>query len=191
MPVVILIAYLLGSIPFALLFARRRGTDLRQVGSGNIGATNLVRAAGLPAGLLVAVLDMSKGAASVLMAEYMTADTTAAAAAGVAAIVGHVYPVWLRFRGGKGVATACGVFSVLTPAAVIPAIVIFLVTAWATSYVSAGSVLATLSVSPMAYALGYAPAAVVAAIGAAALIVFRHRSNLARMRAGTERRLWA
>src|SRR4029077_12065360 len=112
MIVVILAAYLLGSIPFALILARRWGAgDLRHSGSGNLGAANVMRASGVTAGITVAILDMAKGAASVWLAGRLSADGAAPAAAGLAAVVGHIYPVWLRFRGGKGVATACGVFS--------------------------------------------------------------------------------
>ena len=99
--------------------------------------------------------------------------------------------MWLRFRGGKGVATACGVFSVLTPLAVIPAFAVFVAAAWATRYVSLGSVLATIALPPIAYATGYSTASLVAACAAAVLILFRHRGNLMRLRAGTERRLGA
>ena len=99
--------------------------------------------------------------------------------------------MWLRFRGGKGVATACGAFSVLTPAAVPPAMAVFVAAVWLTKYVSAGSVLATMALPPIAYALGSPAPAVLSAFAAAALIVFRHRSNLARLRTGTERRLGA
>src|SRR5439155_4793647 len=125
---VILAAYLIGSVPFALLLARRWGTDLRVVGSGNLGAANVLRASGVKAGVLVAVLDVTKGAVSVILAERFGGNAAAPAAAGVAAIVGHIYPVWLRFRGGKGVATACGVFAMLTPSAVPAALSIFFVT---------------------------------------------------------------
>src|SRR5262252_8817212 len=122
----IVAAYLLGSIPFALILARRwGGSDVRLVGSGNLGAANVMRASGVAAGLLVAALDMAKGAASVWLAGRMGAGSALPAAAGLAAIVGHIYPIWLRFRGGKGVATACGVFSVLTPLALPPALAIF------------------------------------------------------------------
>src|SRR5262249_37515176 len=108
--------YLIGSIPFALILSRRWGTsDLRRIGRRNIGAANVLRASGITAGVLVAILDITKGAASVILAERLNPSSPVSAAAGLAAIVGHVYPVWLRFRGGKGVATACGVFSVLTP----------------------------------------------------------------------------
>src|SRR5258706_2112905 len=113
---VVLAAYFIGSIPFALMLARRWGaSDLRQVGSGNLGAANVMRASGVTAGVLVAALDMGKGAASVWLATRIGDGAELPAAAGLAAIVGHVYPVWLRFRGGKGVATACGGFSMLTP----------------------------------------------------------------------------
>lgn len=192
MALTVLLSYLIGSIPFALLMARRWGAaDLRLVGSGNLGAANVMRTSGVAAGLLVAVLDMAKGAASVWLADRFTTNAAAPAAAGVAAIVGHIYPVWLRFRGGKGVATACGVFSVLTPMAIPPALAIFVGTVWLTNYISLGSVLASLALPPLAYATGSPSTAVAAAGAAAALIIFRHRSNVARLRAGTERRMGA
>jgi len=192
MALIILVAYLIGSIPFALLMARRwSAADLRLVGSGNLGAANVMRLSGVTAGVLVALLDMTKGVASVWLAERFATNGAAPAAAGVAAIVGHIYPVWLRFRGGKGVATACGVFSVLTPLALPPALAIFLGTVWITKYISLGSVLASLALPPLAYATG-SPAPTVASAGAAAaLIIFRHRSNVARLRARTERRVGA
>ena len=109
----------------------------------------------------------------------------------VYAYVGHVYPAWLRFRGGKGVATACGVFSILTPLALPPALAIFFVGVWTTKYISLGSVLATVSLPAIAYATGSPAVVVVCACAAAVMIVFRHRSNLARVRTGTERRVGA
>jgi glycerol-3-phosphate acyltransferase PlsY len=185
----VLVAYALGSIPFALLLSRRWGArDLRRIGSGNLGAANVLRASGVTAGVLVAMLDILKGAVSVMLAQRLSGDT-AGSAAGVAAIVGHVYPVWLRFRGGKGVATACGVFSVLTPLAGPPALAIFIVTVWATKYISLGSVAASISLPVIAYLSAAPPSVVAAACGASALIVLRHRTNLWRVRAGTERRL--
>src|SRR5882672_10862788 len=183
-------AYLLGSIPFALILTRCWGAgDLRRSGSGNLGAANVMRASGVTAGVTVAMLDMAKGAASVWLAGRLSGNAAAPAAAGLAAIVGHIYPVWLRFRGGKGVATACGVFSVLTPLAIPPALAIFLVTVALTKYISLGSLLATIALPPLAYAMGSPAPAVIAAFAAAAIIVFRHRSNVARLRTGTERRL--
>lgn len=192
MVIIVVAGYLLGSIPFALLAARRwGGTDLRRVGSGNLGATNVMRASGLRAGALVAALDMAKGAASVLLAQRLTSSDTGPAMAAVAAVVGHVYPVWLRCRGGKGVATAFGAFSMLTPAAAVPALGIFVAAASLTKYISLGSLLAAIALPPLVYAAGGAAPAVIAAFAASVLIVFRHRSNLDRLRAGTERRLGA
>jgi glycerol-3-phosphate acyltransferase PlsY len=191
MAAVIVAAYLLGSIPFALLMARRAGADLRAVGSGNLGAANVMRVSGVRSGVMVALLDVAKGAASVWLADRLSGGSAAPAVAGLAAILGHVYPVWLKFRGGKGVATACGVFSVLTPAAMPAALVVFVATVWLTKYISAGSILATMALPPIAYAVGSPLPAVVSALLAATLIVFRHRSNLWRLRAGTERRLGA
>jgi glycerol-3-phosphate acyltransferase PlsY len=192
MILVVLAAYLIGSIPFALILARRwSATDLRRVGSGNLGAANVMRASGVTAGVLVAMLDITKGACSVMLAARFSGHAAAPAAAGVAAIVGHIYPVWLRFRGGKGVAAACGVFSMLTPLAIPPVLAIFLVTVWITKYISLGSLLATVALPALAYAIGSPAPAVIAAFAAAAIIVFRHRSNLSRLRTGTERRLGA
>jgi len=186
----IILAYFIGSIPFALILARRWGaTDLRRIGSGNLGAANVMRASGVTAGVLVAVLDMAKGAASVWLAVSMSNGAAVPAAAGLAAIVGHVYPVWLRFRGGKGVATACGVFSVLTPLAIPPALAMFAAAVWLTKYISLGSVVASIALPPLAYALGSPAPTVLAAIAASIIIVFRHRSNVLRLRTGTERRL--
>jgi glycerol-3-phosphate acyltransferase PlsY len=188
---VIAAAYLIGSIPFALILSRRWGADLRSVGSGNLGAANVMRASGVTAGVLVAALDMAKGAASVWIAARLTNSAELPAAAGFAAIVGHIYPVWLRFRGGKGVATACGVFSMLTPLAVPPALALFALAVWFTQYISLGSVLASMVLPPLAYALGSPAPGVVAAAAASALIIFRHRSNVLRVWMGTERRVGA
>jgi glycerol-3-phosphate acyltransferase PlsY len=187
----VVLAYLIGSVPFALLVARKWGAkDLRRVGSGNLGATNVLRASGVTAGVLVAFLDVGKGIAGVLLAARLD-GSNATAVAGFAAIVGHIYPVWLRFRGGKGVATACGVFAALAPVALPPALAVFVVSAWLTKYISVGSVLASAALPPIAYAMGAPMPIVIVAIAAAVLIVFRHRSNLARVWLGTERRIGA
>ena len=187
-----LTGYLIGSIPFALLLARRWGVaDLRAIGSGNLGAANVMRASGVTAGVLVAVLDFAKGAASVALAQRLRADGAAPAVAGLAAIIGHIYPIWLRFKGGKGVSTACGVFSVLTPAVAPPVLAIFVATVALTKYVSLGSLAATIALPPIAYVTGSPLPSVLAAVAASAVIVFRHRSNVARLRTGTERRIGA
>ncbi len=192
MVVSVVLAYLIGSIPFALLLARRSGTDLRRIGSGNLGAANVLRASGVRLGVAVALLDVGKGAASVIVAQRFGGDGAAAAAlAGFAAVIGHIYPVWLRFRGGKGVATACGVFSVLSPAAIPPVIGLFIVTVWVTRYVSLGSVAAAMALPPVVYTLRSPAPAFAAACAVASIILFRHRTNLARVRTGTERRIGA
>src|ERR1700704_4665323 len=114
---VVLIGYLLGSVPFAYVLARRRGIDLRHAGSGNLGATNVLRTVGVGAAVIVMLLDVLKGSAAVLAAQAITTGAAAPVAAGLASILGHIYPVWLRFRGGKGVATAAGAFALLAPVA--------------------------------------------------------------------------
>src|SRR3954467_477283 len=128
-----------------------------------------MRASGITAGVVVAALDIAKGAVSVWVGEQLGSGPALLAAAGLAAIVGHIYPVWLRFRGGKGVATACGVFSVLTPLALPPALAIFAAVVWITKYISLGSLVATIALPPLAYALG-SPASTVGAAAAAAAI---------------------
>jgi glycerol-3-phosphate acyltransferase PlsY len=186
----IAIGYLLGSVPFAFLLSRRwRGIDIRRAGSGNVGAANVLRTSGIAAALTVVLLDIGKGAGTVLVAQRLTGVDGVPAWAGLAAIVGHVYPVWLRFRGGKGVATACGAFWVLVPAAMVPVLAVFVVTVWVTRFVSVGSVAATLALGPIAWAVHAPPATVIVAGLTAVVIMFRHRSNLERLADGTERRI--
>ena len=185
-----LFGYLLGSVPFAFLLARRAGIDVRVAGSGNVGAANVLRTTGLPLGVTVMMLDIGKGAATVLTA-YAAAGTVSAAAAGAAAIVGHIYPVWLRFHGGKGVAVAAGVFAVLAPAATIVASAVFFATVGLSRLISLGSMAATVTLPSAAWLTGAPPAVVSAAFGSAALILFRHRANMRRILGGTERRFGA
>jgi acyl phosphate:glycerol-3-phosphate acyltransferase len=187
---ILLAGYTLGSIPFAYLFARvLRGIDLREVGSGNVGAANLMRTTGIASGVAAVVLDGSKGALAVALAGRMAGGDTVPAAAGVAAILGHTFSMWLGFRGGKGVATACGAFSLLAPVATMIAAAFFALTVWLTRYVSLGSLVASVCLALMAYAINYSPAVVMAAALSAILIIERHRSNLARLLSGTERRV--
>jgi glycerol-3-phosphate acyltransferase PlsY len=182
-------AYLLGSIPFAFLLARRRGIDLRRAGSGNVGASNVLRTSGVSLAVLAMALDGLKGTLAVLIAERVSAVPAAPVAAGLASVLGHVYPVWLRFHGGKGVATAAGVFTLLAPAALTAAAAVFAIAVVATRVISVGSVSAAVAL-PIATALIDAPRLVVAgAVLAAAIIVYSHRANLARLVAGTERRV--
>jgi glycerol-3-phosphate acyltransferase PlsY len=183
------LAYLIGSVPFAFLLARRRGIDLRQIGSGNVGAANVLRASGASPAVLVMVLDGLKGSAAVLAAQAMTSGAVAPVAAGVASMLGHIYPVWLRFRGGKGVATAAGAFGVLAPVALAIASAVFVLTIWITRFISAGSVVAAIVLVIAAAVTGSSRAVVAGAMGAAAIIVYRHRTNLVRLATGTERRV--
>ena len=188
--VALLVGYFLGSIPFAYLLARRhRGIDLRLAGSGNVGAANLLRTTTKKIGVSAMALDMGKGIASVLVARQIDPGASAPAVAGVAAVLGHIYPVWLGFRGGKGVATTCGVFSILAPQAVALAGVGFLVTVWWTKYISLGSVIASALLGPLALLTGATELTVVAAFAVAAIVIHRHRSNLSRVFAGIERRI--
>ena len=185
----ILLGYLAGSVPFAFLLARRAGIDVRVAGSGNVGAANVLRTTGTGRAIAVMALDVAKGAAAVAIAQLTTGGAALAAATGAAAVVGHIYPVWLRFHGGKGVAVAAGVFSVLAPLATLVAAGVFLVIVWSTRYVSLGSIAATVALPGAAYLSGDSGPVIGTASGAAALILFRHRANLRRLRAGTERRL--
>ena len=185
----ILFGYAIGSVPFAYLVARRAGIDVRVAGSGNVGAANVLRTTGTPLGVMVMSLDIAKGAAAVLFAHLAAGTIASMAAAGAAAIVGHIYPVWLRFHGGKGVAVAAGVFAVLAPVAAGVAAAVFLVTVWATRLVSLGSIVATVTLPSAAWLAGSPRAVVIAAAGACALILFRHRGNLRRILRGTERRV--
>ena len=193
---VAIIAYLIGSIPFGYLIVRAKGGgDVRDTGSGGTGATNVSRRAGKAAGVVTLILDALKGAIAVIIAQLMLKgdDTTwLPAAAAVAVIVGHVFPVWLRFRGGKGVATGVGVFLVLAPLAVLFAGVIFVTVVALTKYVSLGSILAAATIPLFVWLfvleVDLRPL-LAASITGALLIVFAHRGNIARLLSGTEPRI--
>ncbi len=185
----ITVGYLVGSIPFAFLLSRHRGIDLRRTGSGNLGASNVLRTSGVRAAVLAMVLDGVKGTIAVLIAHLLSAGAIAAVIAAFASVIGHVYPIWLRFRGGKGVATAAGAFAVLAPEALGIAACVFVVSVLATRFISLGSVAGALTLALVA---SFSDAPAVVAIGAAAsalIIIYRHRENLARLVAGTERRI--
>ena len=185
-----LAGYLLGSIPFAFLVARRMAhVDVRLIGSGNVGAANVLRSTSATVAVTVVLLDLAKGSTAVWLAGQLGASGPLRAATGVAAVLGHVYPVWLRFRGGKGVAVSAGAFGVLAPAATAIALGIFMVVVWATRYVSLGSLMAALALPPLADALQMPVEVTYAAAAVAAIVVFRHRANLRRLINRTERRL--
>ncbi|HUI75953.1 MAG TPA: glycerol-3-phosphate 1-O-acyltransferase PlsY [Candidatus Acidoferrum sp.] len=188
-------AYLLGSIPFGLMLSKLfGGGDVREAGSGSIGATNVARAAGLSAGILTLVLDAAKGAAAVWMAGRITQESaTWMMLAGLAALLGHCFPVWLKFRGGKGVATAAGMFGVLCLPALLGALILFLLVAGFWRYVSLGSISAAAAIPLLIYLLWaphHAPPLVITfgSLAAAALVIARHNANLQRLVEGTEPR---
>lgn len=186
-------AYLLGSIPFGLLVARAFGRgDVRKVGSGNIGATNVARAAGLLAGIFTLVLDAAKGAGAVLLAEKLANDSaTWMMIAAFAALLGHCFPVWLKFKGGKGVAAAAGIFLVLSPLACLAAVILFLLVVIFWRYISLGSVASAAAMPLLIYFLwaprhAPPPAITVGAVAAALVIIYKHRGNLQRLVEGAE-----
>jgi len=184
-------AYLLGAIPFGYLFYRlRHGRDIRNHGSGNIGATNITRMAGWGLGVLTLLLDAGKGALAAWLGSRLLGDPAWAAAAGFAAVAGHCYPVFLGFRGGKGVATGAGAFLVLNPPAMGLAAAVFVVAAGLTRRVAVGSVLSALGFAVTCLARGGARPAALWAAAAAMLIVIRHQENIRRILRGEEEPLW-
>lgn len=184
-------AYLLGSVPFAIVLVRLfRGVDVRTQGSGNAGATNVLRTAGKPLAIGTMVLDVAKGVVAVLLMRSLTVDPRWLGAAAVAAVLGHVFPVWFSFRGGKGVATAIGGFAVLAPWAVLTVVGAFALVVATTRLVSLGSLTAACVLPLALRLLLHAPdALVVAAAATSAVVVVSHRANIRRLLAGTERRL--
>jgi glycerol-3-phosphate acyltransferase PlsY len=187
----VFLAYLLGSVSFSILVVRLiAGKDIRQEGSGNAGATNVLRNHGAKAGIVVALFDVAKGAAAVWAMRAVTGDPRYLAAAAVAVVLGHVFPVFFRFHGGKGVATTVGAFLVLAPGATAAVIGLFAVVVALTRYVSLGSILAATALPPVALFLFRVPDPEALAAGAVALLVlFKHLENLKRLAAGTERKV--
>ena len=184
----ILVAYLCGSLPTGVWLGRLAGVDVRRAGSGNIGATNVARTAGLRPALLTLTGDIAKGFVPTAIARVLLADARLIALVALAAFFGHIFSVFLRFSGGKGVATGFGVFLALAPGAALLAAVVFAAVAVATRYVSLASVLAAVSLPVATVALGTTPSAWIAALIICAAIVFRHRDNLSRLRRGIEPR---
>ena len=196
---VVIVAYLIGSIPFGYLIVRHKvGDDIRESGSGGTGATNVSRRAGKAAGVFTLVLDALKGVLAIVVARLLIGEGEASvdwliAAAAVAAIAGHIFPVWLAFRGGKGVATGVGVFFMLAPVAVLCAGIMFAVVARMTRYVSLASIVAAaiipvfvlmdiVFIRPITDLRPLLTATVVGAM----LIIFAHRGNIRRLAQGTE-----
>ena len=191
-------AYLLGSIPFGFLAAQAKGIDIRSVGSGNIGATNAMRVLGKPTGIFVLLMDALKGYAAVWLCAMILTHENATAnliqtdciIAGIGAVLGHNYTCWLKFKGGKGIATTAGVYLALAPWALLIGLIVFLVTVLVTRYVSVGSIAAAIALpatvwvmSPNNLFLGI----VTTALGL--LAIYKHKGNIQRLMRGTENRL--
>ncbi len=195
---VIALAYLIGAIPSGVILTRMAGTaDIRCQGSGNVGATNVYRVAGKRLGILTLILDILKGVLPLLLLKYLlkgeivsvsVPEMLALALAALALFGGHCYPIYLRFKGGKGVATALGVFLVLTPLALIPPLVVFILVLWRWRYVSLASISAALTIPFVVLGCGYAWSLVLATCVIALVVVYRHRANIGRLRLGTESR---
>ena len=183
------VGYLLGSIPFGLLLTRMIGIDIRSVGSGNIGTTNVLRTGNKGLAAATLLLDAGKGAAAVLLARHY-GGLEAGMLAGVAAFIGHCYPVWLKFRGGKGVATLLGVALAAVPLAGVAALVTWLAGALITRHSSVGGMSAAVAAPVAAFALGSSHSAIALAV-LAVILIWKHRDNIARLRAGTESRIGA
>jgi glycerol-3-phosphate acyltransferase PlsY len=198
---VVIIAYLLGSIPFGYLIVRQQvGDDIRQSGSGGTGATNVSRRAGKAAGILTLVLDALKGSLAIIITRILLGPSVDAdwfiAAAAIATLAGHIFPVWLGFRGGKGVATGVGVFIIVAPVALLCAGVLFVAIVSLTRYVSLGSIVAAAAIPLFVWLQNVfvQPAAdlrpqIIAAILGALLTLWAHRGNIRRLAQGTESQL--
>jgi acyl phosphate:glycerol-3-phosphate acyltransferase len=185
---VVALAYLLGSIPFAFLAGRARGVDLRTVGSGNLGAANVFRNLGRRMGVAVMAADILKGVVAVVIARALTDDPWPAIAAG-AAMAGHVYPVWLRFKGGKGVAVGGGAVIGLMPLAALILVAIWFVIVATTRYTSLAAIVGAVVATPLVWALGYPLSDVIFTALAAVALLALHRGNLRRLVQGKELRI--
>ncbi len=190
---VLIVIYLIAAIPTGVVLSRLMGSeDVRQKGSGNIGASNVYRVAGKLAGILTLIGDALKGFLPLLAYKSWLEPTPAQlGVASALAIIAHCYPVYLKFKGGKGVATALGIFLVLSPQAVLGALVIFVLVVGTTRYISLGSVLAALSAPLLILVLNHPQPIFLATLFIAILVVWRHRSNIRRLLDGTETRFKA
>ena len=181
-------AYLAGSIPSGFIIGTLSGVDVRKTGSGNIGATNVARVLGKGLGLLTLLADTAKGFVPVLVAQRLGMGDVAIALIGVAAFLGHLYPVFLEFHGGKGVATAFGVLLAIAPAAPVALIFFFGAAALCSRIVSLGSIAAALAAPVTLWAMSYTPTFVAMSVFLATMVILRHRDNIKRLIAGTEPR---
>lgn len=190
---VLIIVYLIAAIPTGIVLSRLMGSeDIREKGSGNIGATNVYRVAGKLAGVLTLVGDALKGLLPLLAIKtWLQPTPEQLGVASAVAILGHCYPVYLKFKGGKGVATALGIFLVLSPKAVLGALIVFIIAVATTRYISLGSVLAAMSAPLLILMLSHPQPIFLATLFIASLVIWRHRSNVKRLLDGTENRFKA
>ncbi len=184
-------AYLLGSVPTGLLLARSMGVNIREAGSGNIGATNVYRTIGRKLGILTLVGDCLKGLIPVLIAKWLGLPEIWIAAVGLAAFLGHVYTVFLGFKGGKGVATALGVLLGTSPLSVLFGVVVFALVLYKWRYVSLASITAAAVIPVLVWVVGQGPELIAMALVIAGVVILKHRENISRLKAGTENRFKA
>ncbi len=188
-PAFLLACYLLGSLPFGLLIAGARGVDLRKTGSGNIGATNVLRSVGRFAALFTVAGDSLKGAAAVGLARLLGLDAAWQAGAGFCAVLGHNFSIFLKLKGGKGVATSLGVIAALSPLSGAFAVAVWLSVAFLTRYSSLSALLAFAALPAASYLLGASKPVVITAAALALLIIVRHAGNIKRLISGGERKI--
>lgn len=189
--ILVIASYLLGSIPTGLLLGKAVGVDIRATGSGNIGATNVYRTLGRTVGIITLLGDCMKGLIPVLAARWLGLPDIWVAAAGFAAFTGHVYTVFLGFKGGKGVATALGVFLGTAPLAVLAAFGVFVIVLWKWRYVSLASMSAATAMPLLVAAMDRRPLILSMTILIAAMVIWNHRENIRRLKAGNENRFKA
>lgn len=184
----IVFGYLMGSVPVGFILGSRSGIDVRAVGSGNVGATNVARVVGKRQGILTLIADTAKGFLPVILAMQFGASLAATVLVGAAAFLGHLYPIFLKFKGGKGVATALGVLLAVAPMATLMLVALFAVTVLASRIVSLSSILTAVAAPIIFWLFSYPPLVVGIAAFIALAITYRHRSNIRRMMNGSEPR---
>jgi glycerol-3-phosphate acyltransferase PlsY len=187
--IIIVFAYLLGSVPVGVLLARMKGADPRKVGSGNIGATNVMRAAGKTTGALTLAGDILKGLLPVVVAFVLGEPAMVVAAVGLAAFLGHLFPLFLKFKGGKGVATALGVYLALDPFAVVITVIVFVLVLLKWRFVSLGSLVGVAAMPLLLYLLNAPDYYIYLALVIGTLIFIKHKDNIRRLFAGTENKI--
>ena len=189
MPIILTVAaYLLGSVPSGFIFGRLAGVDVRRTGSGNIGATNVARVLGKGVGLLTLIADVAKGLVPVLLARWLSMEDWLIAGIAAAAFLGHLYPVFLRFQGGKGVATALGAMLAIAWPATLVLVFVFAGVVLSSRRVSLASITAAAAAPFVLWALFYPPAFIALGVFLASMIILRHRDNISRLLAGSEPR---